>query len=294
VGLFGKRNKDAVAAAGLYGKHPSASDFLRLNAGSLALRALDEWLSSALIAGQRSGPEWASGYSSGSTLSFVFPHGSGVLTGALAPSTDRSGRQFPLVVFGELPIDLAARERAWLPGCAFLDEAAAVLKRRTSLSKDALLDAAARLVPPGPTGLAEARRRLTGHLERLTWGAASEEMFGSLGAGERAIAALEAACRAGGSFVVACPVGANAAGGAAMWARAVQQTSRGKLQPGMLWDGKMLLLFFGKFTARALLFFWRPDAPSASDLYDLRTVEAGHPRSLPANEPVAAWLEGTR
>ena len=114
-------------------------------------------------------------------------------------------------------------------------------------------------------------------------------MFGSTGPAERALVALEEACRSGGNFAVACPLGPDPATDVAIWLRLVQVLSRGKLVPGMLWSGQVLLLFFGRFTPRALAALWKPGA-AASDLYDLRTVRAGYSRSFPADQPLHDWL----
>jgi hypothetical protein len=181
------------------------------------------------------------------------------------------------------------REQAWLPGCRFLADTVALLGRRASLGKDPLLDAAAALPPPSTSSIEDAKQRLTEHLQTVACGKAFADIFGSTGPAERALVALEEACRGGGNFAVSCPLGPDPSTDVALWLRLVQVLSRGKLMPGMLWSDQVLLLFIGRFTPRALVALWKPGA-GASDLYDLRTVRAGYSRSFPADQPLHDWL----
>lgn len=92
-----------TAAAGLFGKHPAFGDFIA--AGDLSadlMRGATEWLASTLSAWRDAvGPGWEQLFAAAPPLRFwVGPAiaGGHSLRGVLAPSRDRTGRRFPLVV----------------------------------------------------------------------------------------------------------------------------------------------------------------------------------------------------
>ncbi len=91
----------------LFGKHPSREDFITA-ASSPAMTQFDQWLLQAMEwANARAAPGWSEAFSRGNARAFVYcpplpnPMGS-LLVGALQPSRDRSGRQFPLIAATEL------------------------------------------------------------------------------------------------------------------------------------------------------------------------------------------------
>ncbi|HEY6725533.1 MAG TPA: type VI secretion system-associated protein TagF [Polyangiaceae bacterium] len=95
---------------GLFGKLPTASDFVRREAAAEPFGNFDTWLvSSVEWAHQRGGDPWRRAFASGSSYAFVYrapaPRRlSPLLVGVLGPSADRAGRQFPLSVAAALPV----------------------------------------------------------------------------------------------------------------------------------------------------------------------------------------------
>lgn len=91
-----------AGAAGLYGKHPGFGDFISAGLAE-GWPAFADWLQAALgdwREGQ--GPDWQARFDAAPVLRFwIGPALTGAgqaLRGAMAPSRDRSGRRFPLVL----------------------------------------------------------------------------------------------------------------------------------------------------------------------------------------------------
>lgn len=119
-----------TAAAGLFGKHPAFGDFIA--AGDLSadlMRGATEWLASTLTAWRDAvGPGWEQVFETAPPLRFwVGPAiaGGRSLRGVLAPSRDRTGRRFPLVL-AQAPGGAGPFADA---DAAFYDSAAAALNR---------------------------------------------------------------------------------------------------------------------------------------------------------------------
>lgn len=95
---------------GLFGKLPTASDFVRREAAAEPFGSFDAWLvSSVEWAHQRGGDPWRRSFASGTGYAFVYrtpaPRRlSPLLVGVLGPSADRAGRQFPLSAAVPLPV----------------------------------------------------------------------------------------------------------------------------------------------------------------------------------------------
>lgn len=89
----------------LFGKHPSREDFITA-AASPAMSQFDQWLLQAMEwANAWAAPGWSEAFSRGSARAFVYHppnHAGSLVVGALQPSRDRSGRQFPLIAAAEL------------------------------------------------------------------------------------------------------------------------------------------------------------------------------------------------
>jgi type VI secretion system ImpM family protein len=99
----------AAVGIGLIGKLPASADFLRVRAHSELFEGLLTWLidgtERAIVAG-RGAPE---GAAATSVQAMVYParRGGTLLAGALAPSSDRAGRRFPIVAAAELRLEEA-------------------------------------------------------------------------------------------------------------------------------------------------------------------------------------------
>lgn len=97
-----------MSSVGLFGKTPSARDFVRVNIGTPTVRALDEWLRESVMTlpSMRAHlpPE---------PLPFMFraPEDAGFLLGVMKGSQDGVGREFPLAIFHH--VDGPARVRDW-------------------------------------------------------------------------------------------------------------------------------------------------------------------------------------
>ncbi|TDG22174.1 type VI secretion system-associated protein TagF [Paraburkholderia silviterrae] len=107
--MNGARHGAELALPAWYGKLPGAGDFVgRRMPGALA-RTWEQWLSQGMAAGrarlEAHAPLW----------SFAIPAGSGdgwVQLGCVAPSCDRVGRRYPLVVAQPIAPAGAVRDRA--------------------------------------------------------------------------------------------------------------------------------------------------------------------------------------
>jgi type VI secretion system protein ImpM len=117
-----------VSSVGLFGKTPSARDFVRVNIGTTAVRALDEWLRESVMTlpSMRAHlpPE---------PLPFVFraPQDGGFLIGVMRGSQDGVGREFPLAIFHHLDGPTRARDWPALPRAytPFINAATEALER---------------------------------------------------------------------------------------------------------------------------------------------------------------------
>lgn len=91
---------------GLYGKHPAKGDFLGAGVPPALQQVLESWLDSALgELREVLGPEWQTTWDSAPFLRFWLGEAiwGGVVAGVLAPSRDRVGRRFPLVLLSAGP-----------------------------------------------------------------------------------------------------------------------------------------------------------------------------------------------
>jgi type VI secretion system protein ImpM len=306
MGLFGKKKKSA--SVGMYGKHPMADDFLRLNASSAEVRGLDEWLSGALPAAGRLVPDWENTYASFPTVCFVCggtSKSSTYLVGALAPSTDRIGRQYPLILFAEVDEASLVNGYPAVPYARFLEEAEALLTRRGRLSRDSLLQAACALAPPDGSSLQSATGRHQQFLEGTSGADALAAMFAHLGDGvdqaRHALGILREACRSISpkqplpGFGVRCPIGERTGSErrqhAALWLAVLQRLLPVRLVPNVLWSGNVLLAYFGRLPAKALTALWHTGWQDDT-LYDLGKERNDKQRlsDLPLDAPLSTLL----
>lgn len=96
----------ATVTLAYFGKTPARGDFIRSHAQTQVIAAMDQWLSQALEF-MAQDAHWKSCYDQAPPLHFAFlsPSNPRVLAGHLAPSSDQSGRRFPLVTLGTLEVD---------------------------------------------------------------------------------------------------------------------------------------------------------------------------------------------
>lgn len=105
-----------AGCSGLVGKLKGRAEYLPVPSSSPSFAAFDAWLSASIEwAASRAGPGWPECFARGAVHGFVFrAPGSTpgeILCGAIAPSRDQSGRQFPLALATplRLPPELLAR-----------------------------------------------------------------------------------------------------------------------------------------------------------------------------------------
>lgn len=102
-----------------FGKHPAENDFLCTPRDKPAVSELDRWLLDAMEwANAHSDAKWLDALSSGSAKAFVFRSPlkkKQLVVGALRPSRDGAGRQFPLVAATEAGADQAGVPVGALP-----------------------------------------------------------------------------------------------------------------------------------------------------------------------------------
>lgn len=99
---------------GIFGKSRHQAEFLRVRGVSPALSAFDAWVTDAAeFAAARAGESWPRAFSHGSIQAFAFhPNELGpdeLVAGALGPSADSAGRQFPLIVAAPLRVSTELR-----------------------------------------------------------------------------------------------------------------------------------------------------------------------------------------
>jgi type VI secretion system ImpM family protein len=300
---FGKKRPRSETVVGLYGKHRSAADFLRHNAGSAEVRALDEWLSGALPAAARLVPEWETTYETAPPVHFLLPAADGgrLLVGGLAPSADRSGRLYPLIVFAELDAAQLADRYPSFPLSRFLGEVGALLARRGRLARESLLAAVQDLRPPDAASLADADAQRAAFLDGTTAEQAFGAMFAQAPATDgvsRAVATLREACgdvapgRPRPGFGVRCPLGGASAKHAShvtVWLALAERLLPRATLPSALWSEGSLLLYFGRLPAKALAVLWHPEFQDDS-LYDLLRPTSAEGEKLPLGEPLRGLL----
>ncbi len=99
----------STEATTLLGKAPFHAEFLRIPTSTPGFSAFDAWLTEVTEwASSRAGPDWLGAFASGAIHAFAFhPPGSVpdlLVCGALAPSRDRAGRQFPLAAAASIRV----------------------------------------------------------------------------------------------------------------------------------------------------------------------------------------------
>ncbi len=94
-----------MAGFGLYGKHPAFGDFVTAGLETITRQALEEWLNTTLPKiRDRQKDAWGALYDGMQALRFWIGSEQfvdGPVAGILAPSRDKVGRRFPLVVLAQ-------------------------------------------------------------------------------------------------------------------------------------------------------------------------------------------------
>jgi len=95
-------------SVGYFGKLPGFNDFVKFNAGGEELLVLDKWLQDGLLSAKmKLKSEWVNYYKNSEQFFFFYPFTGTkrALAGLLIPGFDKSGREFPFIVFSYLGKD---------------------------------------------------------------------------------------------------------------------------------------------------------------------------------------------
>ena len=297
--FFKKKDRRTISGAGgvgvgLYGKHPCAGDFLRLNASGQEVQQLDEWLSAAMEAGSRLLPSFDADFPEISRLCFMFHNpddrGSACsLLGVMVASRDRSGRKFPLILFSYLDFSTAANCYPYLAYDAFIQGATGLLRRTENMSRDQLFAEAQQLRPPDQQSLTTARQAHTDYLANTSWIAAFSTMLGIAAPMQqgKAVGTMRSALADLGQgpfprFGIRCPLGMDSAGNSGLWLAMLYQHLQNSIVPIMFWTPRSLLLYFRKCSPKALTALLSPEWQD-DHLCDLSTATSGDEHAnLPA------------
>ena len=87
---------------GYFGKLPAFNDFVKFNSGGEELLVLDKWLQDGLLSAKmKLKSEWVNYYRNSEQFFFFYPFTGTkrALAGLLIPGLDKSGREFPFLVF---------------------------------------------------------------------------------------------------------------------------------------------------------------------------------------------------
>jgi type VI secretion system protein ImpM len=165
-----------LTGLGLFGKVPAQGDFLRVNANTPLVAALDRWLQEGLDATRRAGAPPLAG-----PVHFIFRTAGvrQVLIGTLAPSRDSVGREFPLVVFASLEARDAARAFPLVPAAcsAFFAASMDLLEDSGQLAVLELSRRLGELPLPGDAELSSADQVMRAALRGTTTGDLVARLF---------------------------------------------------------------------------------------------------------------------
>jgi type VI secretion system protein ImpM len=270
---------------GVFGKLPSAGDFVAHNAGQPVTRAFVDWLEREVDGLAKRGGELP-----GATVRFLYrdPDGTAACLGAMLRSRDAVGRKFPFSIFTYVDVRTACQRFPSLPAAyaPFVDGAASLLQSLDQESPERVIERASALPLPRHDELEEAHLWSHQALEHTGGQTLLEALFGPLEAGVRfhGLNMLLTACgQARGrdpgsaSIILECPASDDVQ--LTFWLRLCQQRlGWTHAPPGLFWSGtdstdSRLLVTLGAPTPGLLGFLAQPDAV-ADRLWPMRTTSA--------------------
>ena len=251
-------------SVGIFGKVPSQGDYLRAGALGSAARAMDGWLALGLDALKRGG-----GRLPPARFLFRSAEAKDVLVGALVPSRDAVGREFPLAVvatfggaelvpgFAALPVALDA----------FFASGEAVLAGAPAKKALELADALRGVAPPVAAELGLALAGLRARFAATSARALLDD--GGLAGDVRAYAlsTFAAACQSArgtaagkAAIVLDCPIRTPEM--ACAWLDLARRLGGfADAPPSAFWTAERLLLGLGVASSAIVSALSRPDAP---------------------------------
>jgi type VI secretion system protein ImpM len=268
-----------ILPPGAFGKLPAHGDFIRINAGDPVAQHLAVWLQAGFESVIRVNAALPA-----TPTPFVLSLGANrnSLVGALVPSKDRVGREFPLAVFVPVESSLLATRFPLVPFSfsRFICSVGALLAETATISAAKLQAELARLPLPAPSdwSFAEEQRRL-----QLDTSSAnlmkqfSEPEANGLHYAARTFLMACSAERgqepAKARVVLDCPIVTD---GPLPWLEFAARILGWKAQPpSFMWteaEPRRLLLALGPIPAAALGYLSRPDRPVAV-FWPLKTTQ---------------------
>jgi len=95
--------KSHGSSIGYFGKLPNFPDFIKFNAGSDEILILDKWIQEGIVlAKSLFKNKWKEYYRNSDSYMFIYPFTSNTIIGIIKPCTDKSGREFPFLMFIKL------------------------------------------------------------------------------------------------------------------------------------------------------------------------------------------------
>jgi len=300
---------------GVFGKLPSAGDFVQHNAAHPAARELQHWLVGEienLAAKRKQAPPVP--------VKFLVRDASGstACIGVFAPSRDRVGREFPLAVFATIDMPVACHRFPSLPTAyaQFLDAAAKLVHDATPMGLDltGVILRGDTLPLPGPQDLEEARTWARQALDVTGGQTILEALFGPITGGvalhgvhmfTTACAHLHGGDPGQAGIVLDCPMSDDVQ--LVFWLRlAYELLAWRRAPPSLFWTGPegpntRLLVSLGA-PASGLLHFLADPTVAAEKLWPMRTqnpnvidgarrgLSPGRLRALGQPPPTAAEL----
>jgi type VI secretion system ImpM family protein len=273
-----------AAAIGLWGKHPARPDFVRWRAGDVSRLGFDRWFEEAYEALRREGRALPS-----EPAAFFYPAGAEALVGAMVPSRDAVGREYPLLLVTTVrPAALATNFSLFPLACSrFLEAAERLLAGAAATPLETLMAHAEALDGQVWSGLG------LQDLEAYLSGAELAELGPALGgipdALPYALVTLRQACaqaRDGGGAAVTVDAPAPTHAAAALWLELAHRGLEDRRAPLCFWipaQGR-LLMSLGKPSTQLLAFLANPAHASGTFwplLTSVAAAKADAARALP-------------
>ncbi len=119
---------------GCFGKLPIYADFIRHNAGSQEIRALDQWFQEGIFWSQRRlNKDWDSAFRNAPNYQFLYHplNSNHALLGVCAPNQDKGGRRYPFLIFVSIDLSQFRSHLPFVPAIfsGFLSRAGEIIQR---------------------------------------------------------------------------------------------------------------------------------------------------------------------
>ncbi len=102
--MFNSNSGNKNIVTGFFGKLPGFPDFIKHNSAGKEILSIDAWIQEGLaLAKTKIKNEWKNYYNNLPKMNFIYPHTGteNFLIGSLLPSSDKSGRSYPFILFSQ-------------------------------------------------------------------------------------------------------------------------------------------------------------------------------------------------